>query len=262
VPLRTVIRTSRSGNCSTHYPLEITLKLADSDPVRFAYLQHESVALRRRDGGIIPSVTLEDSSSWTKHAVFDGGCRIALSIVSNEPDVNSRAEAEAIVSRLQQDVNQAKVTRDRLQQLVLYRKAYGFMRAVADNFRVELTNETLQELRRGARDAIASIAKLSGSCDAAMDDKDREHLLLLMMSLPQLGDAEEWANRDGGAKTLADFVGAEANAVLETVERLARAPGDAGASHDQEYEAAAAAVVRAEAKLALARSQLASWLTP
>ncbi len=79
------------------------------------------------------------------------------------------------------------------------------------------------------------------------------------MDLPQLGQASDWENADGGTKTLADLLGPNQAAVLATVQKLA-AKTDGGTSYADDYQAAEVDVTNASAKLSQAQQQLASWL--
>jgi hypothetical protein len=263
VPLRTTFTAVKSGNCSTQYPLQVTLSTDGADDVKFQYISGGSAAVKRKDGQPMKTVTVTDTSPYTKFANFDGSCRISLSVVSNEPDVNSKADAQAIMDALNKDLAAKTTIRDHYQQLSLYHRAFEFMQSVANNFLVELTNDTIQQLRASANDSLTAISTMMGACgDTTLTDQDRQNLMTLFMSLPQLGSADDWQNDGGTPKTLADFLGPQQAQVLATVQKLAKdADGDGGASsYEVDYQNAAHDVVVAQAKVDQAKSQLASWL--
>jgi len=262
VPLRTVLTTRKTGNCSTPFSLEVTLETPGEPDVRFPFFQLGTIAVRRRDGEPIATLTVRDSSPWTKHAAFDASCQVHLDVISNEPDVDSKAEAEAIVAQLEQDLVAKSTTRDHYEALTLYNGAFDFLRTVAESMHTELTSDNLQHLRASALDSVDTLARLLSTCNGS-SEQDQANLLFLIASLPALGSADSWQNADGSAKTLADVMGPRAAGILETIERLAQQREvDGGSQYDVAYQEAAAAVVRAEAKLARARTQLGGWLNP
>jgi hypothetical protein len=263
VPLRTRVVASRAGDCFTQNTMGITVGAEGADDVQFDYLRQPSVTLRRRDSGLIANIRVKDGSPWTSQAFFDQGCRASVMIYANEPDVSSKAEAQAIVDAIARELAEKTATRDRLQELTLYHRAFQFLKSIAENFRVELTNETVQALRDSAAASVGSISKLASACDPSLDDADRQNLLVLYMSLPQLGSASDWRNADGSPKTLAQFVGPSNQAVFETVQRLAaKHETDGGSTFDADYTAAVTAALRLQEKLARAKAQLQDWLTP
>ena len=71
----------------------------------------------------------------------------------------------------------------------------------------------------------------------------------------------DFANADGGTKTLAEIIGPKSQSVLDTLNRLSQENVDGGAaSYETDYQKAGLDVAHAEAQLALGRSQLAGWL--
>ncbi len=262
IPLRTTFTVNKSGNCSTATPLAVTFSAAGADNVRFPFLAGGTVAIRRKDGQPMPTVTMTDSSPWTSSILLDSSCAVSLNVVSNEPDVNSKADAQAILDQLTSDLNAKTVVRDHYQHLALYHSAFVFLQSVANNLLVELTNDTIQQLRLSANDSMAAISTLMGGCDTLLTDKDRQNLMTLFMSLPQLGQASDWQTDGGKPKTLADFLGPKQADVLATVQKLAKAAEvDGGSStYETDYQNAARDVVVAQAKLDLAKKQLVMWL--
>lgn len=263
VPVRTVLKTTKSGNCSTAYPLEVTLEQPGEPSVNFDYLSASSVAVRRRDGLPIPFLTMKDSSPWTHVAAFDPSCRVSANIVWNEPDVDSAAEAQAILDRLSSDLANKTRIRDHYADLLSYQKAFDFLSRVVDYFNLELTSEMMQKLRAGAQAARPVLVRMvsADACSGTMGDADLNAIISLYESLAVLGSPAAWDSADGGAKTLAGTLDTEAPKVLEIARRLSQAhQSDAGTGYEADYERAALDVAKADAKLILARAQLANWL--
>ncbi len=264
IPLRTVVRSQASGNCATQYTLEVKVSEGSasgtSDPVVLRYLSSESRTLRRRDGLPIASLSVADASAWTKYATFDAGCRVHLTASMNEPDVDSRDQAAAILASIQTELNSKTAERDRYGHLTQYHRAYQFVRTVAESFRTELTLQGVQDLRTNAEQAIESLAKLAGTCDGFLDDNDRQNLFTLMFSLPQLGKPEDYLGPNGKPKTLEEFVGPKGAEILETVQKLAKENDSPnGSTYEAAYQQAAREVELLRAKLALAKAQLSRW---
>jgi hypothetical protein len=261
VPLRTEVTAQRTGNCSTAYPLEVTFQAASGDPVKVPYLSASTTMVRRRDGLAMDTVTMTDSSPWTKNASFDPTCNIKLALNFNVVDVDSAAQAAAIITSLEQDLANKISVREHANELVLFQKAYDFMSAVAKNFHTQLTNESMQALRSAADDSMDVLLDLITSCDGSLAPADRKNLGRLMRFFPALGHPGDWKNPDGTLMTIADFVGAEQAAVLATVDAISAAhPSGPAAGYQLELDLAAKAVVEAQAKLDLAHTQLAAWI--
>lgn len=264
VPLRTVLTATRNGNCSTRYPLQVSLDTPGEQTVVFSYLSQAAATVRRRDGAPIPYILLKDSSPWTANAVFDASCEITLSIVSNQPDVDSKDQALAIVARLQADLDAKTKVRDRLGDLVNYQKAFQFLQSVTNSFYAELTSDAMQLLRGDGQAARPVLMKLlsDNTCSGKLTDDELSSMVSLYQSLAVLGSPNDWRNPDGGTKTIADFLGPEAAAVLAAVQKLSQLHNDdAGTGYTAEYQQAAQDVERAKVKLALAKAQLATWLS-
>jgi len=202
-----------------------------------------------------------DVSQWTKNLNVPSSCKISLTFSTNTPDVSSKAEAQQIISQLEAQLFAKHNEVENLTHLAQYHRAFLFLRSVADNFHAELTNELVQELRGGAQGALDSLVVLSSVCDDQMNDDDRSNIMLLLMSLPQLGSAEDWVNPDGSIKTLEDFMGAEAREIFVTVDKLARqADTSSGSVYDAQLRQAATEEVALQYKVNLAKTQLANWL--
>ena len=263
VPLRTTFTVHKSGNCSTQYALEVTFTAAGAADVRLPFLSTTSAAIRRTDGQPISEVTMTDSSPWTHFASLDQTCRVSLTIASNEPDVNSTADAQAIITALSQDLAAKTVIRDRYSDLLNYQKAYDFLSSVITYFHTELTSDAMQQLRTDSETARPTVMKmiLASACGGTLTDDEFGAIVSLYESLAVLGSPSSWTNPDGGTKTNADFVGADAAKILDTVTKLSQQQAsDGGSNYAAAYQAAANDVVQAQAKLDLAKAQLASWL--
>lgn len=269
VPVRTVLKVKRTGTCTTHYPLEVSFQTPGEDAVKLSYLSADKAIVRRRDRGPIPTITLRDPSPYTKMAAFDASCKITLDIVSNEPDVDSKADAMAIIDRLTKDLADKTLLRDRLSDLVHYHTAYEFLDSVVARFYGELTSDAMQKLRADAKAAKPTLMKLvtDEACGGTLSDEEFANVISLYEGLTVLGAPEDWHNDAGATKTLAEAIGPDAEKVLATARKLSAAHGgDAGVgtggNYGDEYKAAALAVEVAKSKLDLAKVQLAIWLAP
>ena len=264
VPLRTTFTTKKSGNCSTQYPLQVTLQAPGAADVVFPFLSNASAAIRRHDGQPMPSVTIVDSSPWTAKATFDKSCTVSMTISSNEPDVNSKADADAIIAALEADLSNKTAIANHYQALALYASAYSFLEAVSNNLVVELTNETIQQLRQAAQGAQNALSNLiSSSCmtlrnpdgTPVLTQDDQNNLFTLVMDLPALGSASDFVNDAGKPMTLGDYLGPDQSAIVASIKKLTAAMDTQG-----DYTKAEADVQAATAKLAQAKAQLASWI--
>lgn len=261
VPLRTMVKVVKKGDCSTQYPLEVSLTANSEPAVKLYYLKTPEATLRGKAGRGISKVKVIDTSKWTKNLNVASSCRISLIIASAEPDVSSKADAQELLKDLEKKLDAKQAEAEYYKHLVQYRRAFTFLQTVAESFHGELTNELVQQLRSGAEGALSSLSMLSSECDAEMDDGDRQNIMLLLMSLPQLGSAEDWVNPDGSTKSLADFIGPEAQAVYLTVDKLAQETETAsGSAYDEGLRKASEQASALEYQLALAKQQLAAWL--
>lgn len=268
VPLRTTIYRTIKGNCVIRN-MDLAVKFTSTSvPTVAAYrymdtssAANDQVVLRRKGGAGITSLTMTDVGTATAVTLFPADCKVSLKVVTNEVDVDSTEEAEEIVAALEADLTKKTALRESYEHLMQFSGAFGFLQAVADSFRVELTNETIQELRTKASSAVDSIALLSSTCDEMMTDEDRSNMMLLMLGLPQLGAPEDWSHPDGTPKTLEEFMGADSAAIYATVDKLVKENAlSSGQTYESLYQQAALDVEKAKAKLALAKAQLADWL--
>jgi hypothetical protein len=264
VPKRTVLRRVASGNCSTPYALEVTLGAPELvEDRRFQFLSEQQVILRAPQGVAISELDVRDTSPWTSTATFDQSCAIRADISMNEPDVDTREQAEAIIDSIELAKQTAVRERDSYQQLVLFHASYVFLKSVAANLHAEITNDMMQQLRAahlaalGAYDALAASPSCASSLGSGLD-----RILDVADALFILGDPSDWQNPDGTTKTLADLYSELAGGgVVAQIEALA---AQADPSLKDQYEAAysdaALRVAELEAKEALARQELAPWL--
>lgn len=264
VPLRTVIRPVKSGACSTSYSLQLKVTSPQLQEVhQFRYIEGQVLALRAPTGAPIEELALTDGSQWTGIASFAMPCTITAALVINEPDVDSAAEAQALLDSIQARLDDAIAERDAYEQLLLFVGAYDFLRAVADNLYGELTNDMMQALRAEYVAAMPAFNALAASDVCTTDlGADAGALLSLAGSLFALGDASDWQNPDGTTKTLADlYTEFRGDGVVAQIEALAES---ADPALEQQYldafDAAAVKVAELEADLALARVQLDYWL--
>jgi hypothetical protein len=262
VPMRTKVTVTKSGTCTTTLTLKLSLEPQGEPAVLLPFQSTREIVLRRRDRAPITSLLIKDATpNWTKALNVPSSCRYSLQVVGNEPDVSSQAEAQAIIADLEQQLATKRTESSYYRNLVQYHRAFLFLQGVATNFHEELTNETVQELRAGAENALNTLSVLASSCGDSMTPEDSQNIMLLFFSLPQLGSADDWRNPDGSTKTLADCFGARDQEIYALVDRLAREhDGENGSQYEEALVEAETEVVELEYKLTLARSQLAGWL--
>lgn len=261
VPVRTTLKVLKSGDCTTHYPLPVSITVTGETVVKFAYLRENGVTFRRHDGSNVSAINVADASVWTQHLNVVDTCRISLSVNSNEVDVDTEAQARATIARIQTEIDGKKAQAQQLRDLIEMRSAFLFLQSVAENYHGELTNDLIQELRDGAANSVPALAALANNCAANLTETDNQNLIILMMDLPQLGSSSDWKNPDGTTKSLADVMGPDAGAIYQTVVDLAKGTSTAsGSTYEQQYKAAVAEQVNLESKLVLAQAQLAAWL--
>jgi hypothetical protein len=261
VPLRTVLTVNKSGNCTTVYDLKIAAALDGASPASLRYFNQNRLELTRPDGAAAASVVIRDDSPFTGAAIVDQSCLVTLTVSTNEPDVDSAAEATAILAALEAQLDAKRHERDDFEALVALSNGFAFLQSVTGAFYTELTNETMQELRESARTAGPAFETLLLGCSDGISEEDQMQLFRLYVALAGVGDAADWRNPDGTTKTLADFLGPNATAVFASIEHLRdRLGGDPGTVYQAKYEAAALEVTALEGKVALAKVQLEPWL--
>ena len=268
VPLRTIIETVSpfgldKANCSTGVPMELTLAADNMDNALFRFIRDEAVILRRRDRGIIQRLDIRDSApQLTDRANFQQGCGITLRFRWNEPDVNSREEAQEILDRLQADVDDKRRAYENAEDVTAYESLFSAYEGVLQSFYTDLTAGGLQEMRANA-DAIVNTAfRVEELCGSDISAEDRSNLMTLVFALGNIQGSTQFTLPDGGTKSLADVLAERAPTVRATVERLRAkmrsSAGDGGANADT-LRRAAEALTAAESRLSRARAQLASF---
>jgi hypothetical protein len=261
VPLRTVVRRVVSGTCSTPYPLAVSLRVDSEPEATLRFLSEPQLILRRADGDRATSLSLRDGTTWTAFTIVDGSCRVSLEVDANEVDIDTRQQAEAALARIDLDLVDARERQRTYDALLALQAAYTFTRAVAASFHAELTNDTMQALRQAAIDAAPALEVAALGCGGEADGEPSAALIDLYVSMVALGDPASWRNPNGTTRTLADFYGAGAAAVLARIEELAaQANPDLETEYRNELTQAAADVARLEQQRSLAQTQLAPWL--
>jgi hypothetical protein len=261
VPLRTSIRSQRTGNCSSPYALAVDISVEEGRTERLQYLSSSEIFLRTQSGGATSQIQIQDASPWTQTATFDSSCRISLEIQANEPDIDTREDALGVLAQIEAQLAAARTEHQNYEQLLALQAAYNFTRAIANSFHVELSNETMQALRQAALEAAPAIESAITSCGDALSDGQRETLFSMYVSMVALGDPSSWEHDDGSTRTLDEFYGPAGAEVVARLQELAEnADPSLEAVYRQGLELASAEVVRLTAKLALAQLQLAEWL--
>jgi hypothetical protein len=239
----------------------VAIALDGAAPASLAFLSQSQLTLRRSDGGPVQRVTVTDSSSWTSTVVFADTCRVSATITSNQVDVDTTQQAEALLAVIDQELAGAQRDVRNYETLLALQSAYAFTRSVASSFHQELTSETMQVLRRAAIAAAPAMQIAALGCGDALSQEQRETLFQLVISMVALGDPAAWLNPDGTTKTLEQFYGAGAAEVLAQLEVLAgQADPDLETEFHRGLDAAALEVVRLQQKRSLAVQQLAPWL--
>ncbi|WP_338869983.1 hypothetical protein [Myxococcus stipitatus] len=259
VPLRTSLRSVVTGNCSTQYPLEAKAEAAGAATVVIPYLRNTEVMLRGAGGAPVSTFVLSDNSTWTPSAVLDGTCNIKLEVRWNEVDVSNTAEAQAVLGAIDAELTAATNHASRMEELMLYQRAYSLMRSLADHFRVELSNETMQEMRAAALEAGPALESMILNC-GDLSFEERLALLRLHGDLWVLGQPEDWQRPDGTVMTLEDHLGADATEVLARLNAIIARQTQNPPDYAQLYAAAQGEVVRLQNKKVLALAQLDPWL--
>ncbi|MCP3166430.1 hypothetical protein [Myxococcus qinghaiensis] len=260
VPLRTILRRVMTGNCSTQFPLEVTLTPPGTPATRYTFMSTPEVTLRDLDRELIASLELKDSSAWTGTAAFADTCRVSLSITWNEVDVDNATQAQDILQALQAALTTKTTQRDHLASLVEYSAAFDFMKTLANSFLVDLTNETAHALHVQGQEAAPIIFKAAMGCAGVLNDEEAGILANFYFVLGSLSDPTKYHHPDGSPKTLEELIGPEALPVIQKLSALSAA--GAKEQYQAQYQVAAQEAAAAQAKLDLARAQLAPWVTP
>jgi len=86
-PWMTELRTMRSGDCSTRYPLELKLQ-ADSDPPIYfnPFNSSRMITVRHPNRSAIDTLTISNSSAWESTAIYSESCRLWVEVALNLHD--------------------------------------------------------------------------------------------------------------------------------------------------------------------------------
>ncbi|MBM7112137.1 hypothetical protein [Archangium primigenium] len=272
VPLRTVFQRVVSGNCSTRYPLEVTLTPEGNSSTRYIYISEAQTVVRGANQRLLTRIELKDSSSWTPYASFADSCRISLNIQWNQVDVDSAAQASAILSRLQADLATKVAHRDALSNLVEYSSAFSFMRTLSNSLLTELNNEMMLFLREQAKESGDTVFKATlpcecdptiQDCSGALNDTEKIGLANLYFALGVLGDNSNYLRPDGTPMTLEEYIGASpgGGTARDIIAKLSlRTTPEVLAQYQAQLLVASALVKEAQDHLLLARQQLSAWI--
>lgn len=267
VPLRTTITRTISGDCSTYFPLALKIT-EDTFVCEYKFLQDASIILRRKDGNAIAKLLIEDryasclTADWcTKIVALPDTCQISIDVTFNIPDVDSKAEAQAIIDKIQKEITAKINERNSYGDLLLFSHAYFFFKSIADNFYGQLTNASMQDLRTLFKSNKDILKEIMTNVQGPYSQEQRILLFNLYLSLFTLGDAADWQNPDGTTKTIEQYLGADAiNLMASIQEILTRLGNDPTAVYQAAYQKAAQEVEVLQAKLSLATLQLQEWL--
>jgi hypothetical protein len=126
-PFRTVGKILVTGNCSTDFPVSISLKPDGERPVEASALRGAEVRITARGQRAITQLTVADASPWTSVAGFDGSCRSQLELRLNEPDWDTREQAHEFLESLQLRIDRIRDEHATLSALL---SAYSTMLAL------------------------------------------------------------------------------------------------------------------------------------
>lgn len=160
VPVRTVLRRNLIGTCVANKNPRLSLQVTGELPTSWSFMGTPQVIVRKGDRSPITALSLHDELPAETYGIRMTGCRVLLDAVFNEPDVNSKAEAEALIVSLEQDRDRKIATRDRLSQLYRLSSAVVFLKKTGEYFMTELSSEQMTELRTAAVNADASLVNL------------------------------------------------------------------------------------------------------
>lgn len=265
VPLRSTFRRVLRGDCQAVRPLGFRVSSPDTEaPAVLRYLSEGTLVIRRDDSDPITQLSIDDPApAFTSMTSFPASCRISIEVSINEPDIDTRADAIALLDMLDLRLRESIAERDAYGNVLSLLAAHDFLRAIVDNLYQEVTNDMMQNLRRRYAEAMPAFHFLASSqaCAGSLGDQ-RELLLQLAGALFALGDASSWENADGTTKTLAELYSEFGPGGLVSDIEALRAATDPSleSQYRDRFDDAAEDVAEFAADLALAREQLASWL--
>lgn len=261
IPVRTTITRNITGPCQAAFPYEVVLEVPGDAPQVYRWAQDASFILRLPNGAVVPKLVIRDGSPWTVRGQFKLGCFVELQITFNEPDVSSRAEAAALIAKIEADIAKKRQEAARYYELLLFNDAYSLMRGVANKFYSQLSNEGMLELYAAAEDAKPALESMIVGCNGGLSEPERQQLLRLYVALSVLDSPEKFARADGKTMTLAEYLGDKASGVLRVVDSLSSlADQNLEDQRRRAYESATQEVEALELRAAQARTQLAGWL--
>ena len=214
-------------------------------------------------GAAAKLIHFKDASPWTPYVAVDPSCRISLDVSFNEPDVDTKVQAQGVIAILDGEAAAARDEAEKDRQLLLLFGGYDFIHKLAESFHQELTNDLMQELRRAAADGNAALTQIlsSNACTSALSPTDQDNLTRLIISLVAVGDPADWTNPDGTTKKLSDFFGP---AAAENQKSILEIEKNANFQLEEQYKAAYKAagekVVATQARLDEAKLTLQAWL--
>lgn len=185
-------------------------------------------------------------------------CDVKMKIVWNEVDVDSKSQAEYILGQFLKDVERQKQLSDAYGQIVSMSSAYEFMKTVADNFRSQVSNESMETLRQRIPETARLLEIAGQGCPAPLTARECDAIPEILLSLGALGAPGEHLRPDGSPKSLDDYFGPQ---VLPLIHRMAeQATPSVVDANKKRYQDAAFALAEAQSRLAQARVELAKWI--
>lgn len=268
VPVRTTVSVIQTGDCNTevaltcqgpYFKLMSGITVANQNEYVLHPLATSTVVFRADAGAELAELDLRDLSP--SGMTYDPSCSVRLQLGFAEVDVDTKEQAQAILGKIQHDLDGAHNLTERYRQLLLYYEAHDFLTKLAASFHQELTNDLMSDLRAAAFTAAPAFSQLLSGCPNAVSADDQQNLTQLLLSLPALGDPANWKNPDGTTKTMYDFLGPSAQAIEKSIATIeAQSNGTLKDQYTKEYNDAAAAEVALQNKLAEAQAALAKWL--
>lgn len=263
VPLRSVFKVIKTGNCNTNYDLTVSAQPDDAEPTRIGIYDDPVTRIRLPQGAAARLIHSKDIGPWTPYIALDPSCRITLDVSFNEPDIDTKVQAQGVIAVLQAAVSETRAEAEKSRQLLLLFGGYDFIHKLSESFHQELTNDLMQELRRAAADGNSALTQIlsSNACTSALSQNDQDNLTRLIISLVAVGDPADWTNPDGTTKKLSDFFGPAAAEIEKSILEIEKnANFQLEEQYKAAYKAAGERVVTAEARLAEANVTLQGWL--
>jgi hypothetical protein len=262
IPLRTVLKVNREGDCSKPFPfsLEISTEVPGEMPYQLRFIENDKVIIRRRGGAPVEELKLFDSASfWTSKAAFYDSCNYSLNITFNEPDVDSKEQAQAIILNISDRLKKKAQEEQLYADLLLYSKAYLFLNDIVEIYWNQLTQERMQELRERSQTAIPLLQKMILELSVKLTDGELKLMNELYQSLRTMDDSTQWKKEDGSYMSLQEYLGNRAETILQTVNKIS-ANQKSLEEYQRIYQQASMEKKAIEADLQLAMQQLSDKL--